>query len=287
LQRARLDVAVEDVRVAEARAEEACLAADLAAKELNRFIRLSEAGVASEQILDSATSDRDRSRAACRAATAALGQANAQHRFARAELDLTELRAPFDGVVADLRTELGEWLTPSPPGISLPPVIELLDPNSLYIAAPIDEMDAARVRTGQRVRITVDSHRGESFEGHLTRVAPYVLDVVEQNRTVEVEANFDAPSLPLGLLPGTSADLEIITEARDDVLRIPTTAISEGDRVLCLVDGVLERRTLETGVSNWRFTEVIAGLAEGDFVVTSLDSTAIVPGAKATAGEAQ
>jgi HlyD family secretion protein len=128
LQKARLEVAVEDVRVAEARAEEACLAADLAVKELSRFTRLSEAGVASEQILDSATSDRDRSRAACRAATAALGQAKAQLRFAHAELDLTELRAPFDGVVADLRTELGEWLTPSPPGISLPPVIELLDP---------------------------------------------------------------------------------------------------------------------------------------------------------------
>ncbi len=113
------------------------------------------------------------------------------------------VRAPFAGVLADRSTEVGEWITPSPPGVPIPAVLDLIDPGSVYISAPIDEVDSGRVRAGQEVRVTVDSRPGEKLAGRLVRVAPFVLDVLEQNRTVEVEVDLADSAVASSLLPGT------------------------------------------------------------------------------------
>ena len=283
VQRAQLEVARREVETALRRAEDACLAADLAASELVRLEELAEAGVASDQQLDRARTEHERTRAACEASRAAVEQARAAVHAARVQVELCTLRAPFAGVVAELSTEIGEWITPSPPGVPLPPVIDLLAPESLFVSAPIDEVDSERVRVGQEVRITVDSRPGEHFTGGVVRVAPYVEDVLEQNRTVEVEVEFAEPGRWEGLLPGTSADVEIVLERREGVLRVPAAAVAEGGKVLVLEDGRLAERTVRTGLSNWEYMEVLEGLAEGERVVTLRDSTDIVPGARAVA----
>jgi len=279
IQKAQLELAEEDIRVAAARADEACLAVELAETELRRIASLRQSDIVSDQIVDGRRSERDRSAAACRAARAGLDQARARERLAKAELARTELRAPFDGVVAEVSTEVGEWITPSPPAVPVPPVLDLLDPTSVYITAPIDEMDAERVELGQEVRVRVDSRQGEQFPGLLVRVAPYVLDVVEQNRTVEVEAELSDRLVAESLLPGTSADIEVVLLRHEEVLQIPTGAIGPGGEVLVVVDGRLEARTITPGLRNWRTTEVLAGLVEGDLVVTSRDTTDIKAGA--------
>jgi HlyD family secretion protein len=278
IQKAQLDLSMEDVRVAEARAEEACLAAQLAETELERAKALFDSGITSSQVVDTRSSERDRTRAGCNAARATLDQARAREQLSRADLARTEIFAPFDGIVAEVSTELGEWITPAPPGVPLPPIMDLLDPTSAYIAAPIDEMDAEEVAVGQEVRITVDSRRGESFPGRLVRVAPYVLDVVEQNRTIEVEADLLDGEVAASLFPGTSADIEIILKRREDVLQIPTGALGPGNKVLVVVEGRLEERTVATGLGNWRRTEIVEGLREGEMIVTSRDSPDIQPG---------
>jgi HlyD family secretion protein len=286
MQRAQLDLAEQDVRAAAARVDETCLAADLAAKELVRGKELAAQGINSPQALERLESESERGQAACRAARATLDQARARQRLAAQELARTQLRAPFAGVVADIHTEIGEWITPSPPGVPLPPVVEILDPTSLYVTAPIDEMDAERVRSTQAVRLSVDSRRGEHFAGHLVRIAPYVQDVVEQNRTLEVEAEFDDPRVAATLFPGTSADVEIIVSQRSDVLQIPTSAISQGDEVLVLEDGRLVDHRVKIGLRNWRTTEILDGLEAGDQVVVTRDSPDIKAGARAVVGEA-
>ena len=67
----------------------------------------------------------------------------------------------------------------------------------------------------------------------MRRVAPYVLDTEKQARTVEVEAEIENPE-KYNLLPGYSADVEVILENRENVLRIPSQAILDGKRVLVL-----------------------------------------------------
>ncbi len=280
-QRAELASARTTVEAATAQADEACLAAELAEKELSRVETLHARGIASDQNLDLLRTDRDRTRAGCAAARAAIGQAESRVVAAEVQLAFTKLVAPFSGTVAEVSTEVGEYITPSPPGLPIPPVIDLLDPASIYVSAPIDEVDAERILVGQAVRVTVDSRPDQSFPGVVTRVAPYVLDVLEQNRTVEVEVELDDPQEMKGVLPGTSADVELILERRDDTLRIPASAVAEGGKVLILKDGFLEERTIDVGLRNWRFAEVLGGLEPGEKVVVARNSPDIKAGALA------
>jgi HlyD family secretion protein len=280
-QRAELVSARATVDAAKAQADEACLAAELAEKELSRVETLHAQGIASEQNLDLLRTDRDRTRAGCAAGRAAVGQAESRVFAAEVQLEFTELRAPFAGTVAEVSTEVGEYITPSPPGLPIPPVIDLLDPASIYVSAPIDEVDAERLRVGLAVRVTVDSRPDRTFDGSVARVAPYVLDVLEQNRTVEVEVELDDPPAMVGVLPGTSADVELILDRRDDTLRIPASAVAEGGKVLVLTEGVLVEKVIEVGLRNWRFAEVLDGLEEGEAVVVVRNSPDIKAGAQA------
>jgi HlyD family secretion protein len=191
------------------------------------------------------------------------------------------LRAPFAGYIAELNGELGEYVTPSPPGIPTLPAVDLVDTSCLYILAPIDEVDAPRIRVGMPARITLDAFPGQSFKGTVRRIAPYVLEAEKQARTVDVEAVFADPEEFKALLPGYSADLEIVLDARDDVLRIPTESLLEGKRVLVLNGTRIDERTLETGISNWKVTQVVSGVKEGDQVIVSVGREGVKPGATA------
>jgi HlyD family secretion protein len=109
-----------------------------------------------------------------------------------------------------------------------------------------------------------------------------VLDTEKQARTVEVEAGIDELGDAL-LLPGYSADIEVILAERNDVLRIPTRALIEGRRVYVLEDGVVKSRAVTTGIGNWEYTEVSSGLDAGAQVVVSIDREGLVDGAPAVA----
>jgi HlyD family secretion protein len=164
--------------------------------------------------------------------------------------------------------------------------MDLIDPDSVFISAPMDEVDSARIQPGQPVRVTVDAYPGRTFPGRVLRIAPFVLDVEEQNRTVEIEVGLDRPD-EVRLLPGTSADVEVILQARDNVTRVPTPALLEGGKVLAVDNGKLVERPVRAGVKNWDWTEVLEGLSPGDLVVTSLDSPEIKAGAEVkVAGQA-
>ena len=86
------------------------------------------------------------------------------------------------------------------------------------------------------------------------------------------------------LLAGYSADVEVIIEIRDRVLRVPTEGVIDGKRLFVLdaEDAVLREREVSTGLSNWDHTEVLQGVAQGDLVVTSVDAPGVEDGARAT-----
>ncbi|MDP6980883.1 MAG: efflux RND transporter periplasmic adaptor subunit [Myxococcota bacterium] len=281
--RARLELSQAVVVTSAARHREACLNRDHAKRDLDRARELRRNQVTSVGDLERFELAYRAAEASCSAAEADIARAQAEVRAAHAELEKTEIRAPFDGIVAEVNSEVGEWVTPSPPLLSSPSVIDLIDPASLYVSAPMDEVDSNRIRVGQPTRITVDSHPGESFPGSVVRVAPYVLDIEAQNRTIEVEVEFDAAPEPASMMVGTSADIEVTLATRDDVMRIPTATLLQGGRVLVLVDGVLEERSVKVGLRNWDFVEVTGGLSPEELVVESLDEKEIVAGARARA----
>jgi len=277
---ARESVAREQLGAARSHVSEACLMADNAQREALRTRQLRERGFVSEDRVDRAESEAKARQAACATARAQAAEAVARIDASRADTARTYLRAPFDGIVAEVNGEVGEFLTPSPPGIPTLPAVDLIDDSCLYVSAPIDEVDAARLKVGMPARITLDAYRGKPFAGRLRRIAPYVLALEKQARTVDVEIDFDAPAEARHLLVGYSADVELVVAARDAVLRIPTPALMPGNRVLLIgADGRLEERTVQIGLSNWEYTEVRQGLARGARVVTSLERAGVTAGA--------
>jgi HlyD family secretion protein len=277
-------VAEEQEHTAVLQAEEACEQAAIAEREAERARRLHHDGLLPEEQFDRAASSAKTLRVACNAAGAEVKQSRARIQLARATSTRTVLRAPFDGVVAKLSGEMGEFTMPSPPGIPTPPVIDLIDDHCLYVSAPIDEVDVARVRVGQTAYITLQALPGRRFPGRVRRVAPYVLDLEKQARTADVEVEFTNLEDVKALLVGYSADVEIILEVRDNVLRVPTQALMDGKRVLIYDEsGTLQERLIEPGISNWEYTEVRSALKQGDKVVLSVEREGVAPGVKAVA----
>jgi HlyD family secretion protein len=262
---------------------ETCTLADSAARDVKRQEDLHRQGFISANAIDAARAAAEGRAAACATAKADVAQAEANVRLAQTQQGRTVLVAPFAGTVAKIVGEVGEYSTPSPPGVPTPPAIDLIDETCVYVKAPMDEIDAPKIREGQPVRISLDALPGRSFPGTVRRVAPYVSAVEKQARTVDIEAVFDKPEAAGRLLVGYSADVEVVLDVRKDVLRVPTSALLEGGRVLVVDAGdrLVERR-LKTGLSNWDYTEVVEGLAAGDRIVTSLDRTGVQAGARVT-----
>src|SRR5215218_5104724 len=244
---ARITLSRRELQAAEAQRQQACLAAERAGRERNRLRKLARDGIVSADALDQAQTSAETTAAACRAARAGVEQARAGIELAARQEGQTVIRAPFDGIVADLSVELGEYTTPSPPGMPIPPVVDVLDPGSIYVSAPMDEVDSARIHPGQTARVTFDSQPGRQFLGRVRRIAPYVLDREEQNRTVEIEVELDDAG-DVHLLPGTSADVEVLLQARQGVPRVPTPALIEGEKILVAENGLLAERKLRIGL---------------------------------------
>ncbi len=284
-QQARLELSRRELEAIDAQREQACLAAAQAARELQRNQSLAERQIISENLLDRLQSTAETTAAACAAAQVGIDVARAAVDVATTELAKVKLVAPFDGIIAEINTEFGEWITPSPPAMPIPAVVDLIDPTSIYISAPMDEVDSARIHSGQQVKVTIDPFPDQVFSGHVVRVAPYVLDIEAQNRTVEVEVELEDAEFASSLLPGTSADVEIILDTRDDVLRIPTRTLMAGDSVMLVEGGFLVTRDVSVGLRNWDYVEITGGLSDGETIVTSLDLADVQPGAMAVADD--
>lgn len=283
-QQAQTALAQTQITLAGKRTEEACIAAVNAEKEAKRQSDLRAKGFVSTSKEEAARTDAEVRRASCNTAKADVAQAEAKLKTTKVEQGRVVLYAPFDGTVAKIVGELGEYSTPSPPGVPTPPAIDLFDDTCLYVKAPMDEVDAPKIVPGQPVRVTLDALPGKTLPGKVRRVAPYVSAVEKQARTVDIEVDFDHPEATGKLLVGYSADVEIILNGHDQVLRIPTAAIQEGGRVLRFnaESGKLEEQKIKTGLTNWEYTEVLEGLAAGDRIVTSLEKEGVKAGASVT-----
>ena len=286
-QQAQAALSQTQIALAGKRSEEVCIAAVNAEKEAKRQAELRVRGFVSSSREEVARTDAEVRRASCNTAKADIAQAEAKLKATRVEQGRVALYAPFDGIVAKIVGELGEYSTPSPPGVPTPPAIDLIDDSCLYVKAPMDEVDAPKITAGQTVRVTLDALPGKMLPGKVRRVAPYVSAVEKQARTVDIEVDFDQPESAGKLLVGYSADVEIILAGRDKVLRIPTAAIQEGGRVLLFNadSSKLEARQIKTGLSNWEYTEVLEGLKAGDRIVTSLEKEGVKAGAVVTPDE--
>ena len=265
------------VKAAERSADQTCIISAKAQRDADRTNELFSKGLASEEAKEAAVTNAESGLAACNAA-------KAQVEVTKASLERTQLIAPFGGIVAEIEGELGEYVTPSPVGVATKPTLDLIDNTCIYIKAPIDEIDAPEVIAGLKSRITMDAFGQKEFPSTVRRVAPYVLDLEKQARTVEIEAVFDNPQE--FLLPGYSADITIIVDTSEDTLSIPSQAVMGGNSVYLInSDGTISEKEIEVGLSNWQLTEVISGLSLDDQIVLSIDRKGLEDGVKVSVEE--
>ena len=280
---AEVKLARSEARASKDRAQSICVQAANANRNAKRKVALRKTKAISEEVVEQAVATAKSQKADCDAAKTSAEVSNERIGVALARLERTLLKAPFDGVVVEVNGEMGEYVTPSPPGIATLPAVDMVDRSCFYVTAPIDEVDAPEIKTAMPARISLDAFKDRRFKASVRRIADYVLDREKQARTIDIEVSFDNPQDMQDMLPGYSADAEVILKTRDNVLRIPTEAIIDKQQVYVFNadEKILELRDIETGLSNWDHTEIIKGLKQGEQVVVSIDRKGIADGVAA------
>jgi HlyD family secretion protein len=212
---ARLDPTPFQQRIVQAQAQlaQSQAQAAVADSDYQRYVLLQQRGFASEQLMTQQRAARDTARAA-------VAQARAQVATAQTDLDRSVIRSPIDGVVVDRQVNVGQPVAASLQAATLFVIAQ--DLSRLQANITVDEADIGEVDEGQSVRFTVDAFPDREFEGRVSQVRQQgVAESGVVSYTVVVEA--DNPGRQL--LPGMTANAEIVLEQREDVLRLPNTAL--------------------------------------------------------------
>ncbi len=189
-----------------------------------------------------------------------LQQRRAEVEIARQQLVDTRIVAPFDGIVQERKASPGEFLNTAAPIVTLVKV----DPLRLRVEVP--ERNAAGVRPGQKVRLTIEGDTNK-YTGTIARLSPAI---TEMSRMLVVEADFANSG---GVLrPGTFARADIVLAEQE-----PTTAVHKDalvtfagmEKIFLVNDGKAVEKNVATGRRAGEFIEIASGVKAGDVVVVS------------------
>jgi len=197
----------------------------------------------------------------------------------------TELIAPFDGRVEDINLRAGDQITQrySTTGAPIDSyIIRLADTSYIRMVGTVDEIDAVKVKAGQKVRVFVDAVPGKQFDGivkFISTYGPLQASGIQYYGTAQptvatykVEIELDRQQAA-GLNGGLTASAEILVEDRSDVLTVPNGAVSgkNGEYTVRVMKdgetGVVEQRVVKVGVQTRSQTEIITGLQVGEMVL--------------------
>lgn len=296
VQQTEAQVAVAQAGLAQSTANVARARSELEIQERDfaRQKALADRGFVSKAGLDIAQSKLISARNALQVALAQSQSGNAQIRqgsaqlsSARLELSRTTIVAPASGVIINKLVEPGTTVAAS---FQTPNLFEIAaDTSKMQVEASVDEADIGQVKEGQDVTFTVDSYPDDVFNAKVRQVrkAP-----VETQNVVSYLVIIDVDNLDGKLLPGMTANVEIITGAKSNVMRVPTNSLRFRPRVadreqekpgkegppqpaLYIASSDAYRPTkkkVQIGLQGDEFTEVTSGLKTGDKVLVRTKS---------------
>lgn len=238
---------------AEAASRAADQALDQASRQYDRMKTLRGSGMASAQALDDAEGRRN-------GAQSDVESAKARVVAARQQMQRTEVRAPFDGVVTERKVSPGDT---AQVGKEL---LKVIDPTSMRFEAMVSAEHVGSVKAGQAVHFRVNGYGDEDFTGRVRRVNPAANPTTRQ---VEVLVDFVGAKQPK--LAGLYAEGRLETENHVS-LTVPATAIlRDGDKVSAfrVKEDRLQKVTLALGERDPRTGDLVvsSGLAEGDRII--------------------
>ena len=280
---ARLDDSDAKVRLTAAIADRDATAAALgdlqvnlvnAERELKRNEELFQRRLIAEQQIDTARLAVDSFKARIVLARQQIGAADARIKMAEQDIDNCIVRAPFAGVVVSKDAQRGEMVSPisAGGGFTRTGIATLVDMTSLEIEVDVNESYIARVRDGQPVTAILDAYPDWQIPGKVRTLIP---TADRQKATVKVRASFD--KLDPRILPDMGVKVTFLGDEPTAApssgrVLVPRTAIrDDGGKptVFLYRDGRVERRVLGLGQARGNDQEVIAGLADGDQIVTA------------------
>ncbi|HXV14877.1 MAG TPA: efflux RND transporter periplasmic adaptor subunit [Candidatus Krumholzibacteria bacterium] len=185
--------------------------------------------------------------------------AKAEAALVRAQLDKTEIRAPFDGKVGLRFVSEGSYVSPATP------ITAIQDDTPVKLDFSVPERYAGRLKKGDGIRFTVQG-TSRVFEGTIYALEP---SIDTATRTMRVRAT--SPNEDGALVPGAFADVEIVMQQRDTIA-IPAYALIpelKGHRVFVYAGGKAEARSVEIGTRTDENVEIVRGLSAGDTLITS------------------
>jgi membrane fusion protein, multidrug efflux system len=189
-----------------------------------------------------------------------LNVLRAELQLNQAQLDKTEVRAPFDGVLGLREVSEGGYISPQSP------IATLQDISPIKIDFTIPERHAARVRPGSELVFRV-AGRTETFRGRVYAIEPRI---DENTRSLLVRAT--SPNTDYALFPGAFADVELVIEEHENVLAVPNMAVIpelQGRKVFIVRNGRVEQRSVETGIRTPTTVQILSGISPQDTVLTS------------------
>jgi HlyD family secretion protein len=192
-------------------------------------------------------------------------QAEAHSAYSAAEDVLRQLliRAPFSGVVYSLPVKQGTYVNPGDL------ILQEADLSSVLVRAYVDEPDVARLSRGEKIEVSWDAIPGRTWTGSVSTIPASVK--LHGTRNVG-ETTCTVPNKDFKLLPNINVGVTIVTAEDDHVLTIPREALHmEGGKpyVYLVSNNQLERRTVETAISDLTRAEISSGLPDGARVALS------------------
>lgn len=180
--------------------------------------------------------------------------------LARLQLEHTEIRAPFSGVVAARYIKVGNMIAQNEAAF------RVTDFDPLVAKLYVPERELHKLADEQLAEVRVDAMPNQRFIGSVDRVSP-VVDASTGTFTVTVNVNDPTNTLK----PGMFGRVAIVYDRRQDTLLVPRSAVITQDAkstVFVVNEGTAQRRVVETGYANNGSIEIVSGLEKGDRVVT-------------------
>jgi len=252
---------------------------------LDRAKNLFDRQLVPRQSLDDADARQQAAAAQLDLARAQNNQSAARLQELRLTLGNTVIRSPVTGFVGQRFLDAGGFASTGSP------VFSVVDIRLVRLVANLVERDLRRVQAGTPAVVEVDAFPGETFTGRVARVAP-VFD--PQTRTAQME--IEVPNPTGRLKPGMYARVSLRVAQKPDAIAVPRNAIVErpGERGVFVVDGQTARyRRVDVGIQAPDKVEIVAGLREGERVVTTGSAAlrdgdrVVLPGAGGRAGRAR
>ena len=263
---ASLAAAKSAIAQAEAQLVESQTTRDEAQRVADRTTKLREQGTAPQAQADTARANALSANARVMVATQGLESARAQLALAEARLEnvalllsRTEVKAPVAGKIVQRNAKIGAIATSAGQ-----PMFVITRDAALELRADVAETDLLRLAPGQKAHLRAVG-MGGVLEGTVRLVEPSIDPVTRLGR-----ARITVDSSNESLRTGMFVEAEILA-AETQALAVPVTAVgssSEGATVMRVVDGVVERISVKTGIRDGGLVEITEGLNQGDVVVT-------------------